>query len=337
MRSVYLVTGAAGHLGLTVTQALVARGDAVRALVLPTDASAAHLPQAVRVFYGDVRQPATLEPCFETATDERLTVIHCAGIVTIASHYDPTVYDVNVKGTMNIVDACVAHAVQKLVYVSSVHAVPTLPMGETIREIEHFDPAKVIGLYAQTKAEATAYVLEAARAKGLVASVVQPSGICGPNDYGNNHLTQLIRDWHDGRLTAGIHGGYDFVDVRDVSAGILACCDNGRQGECYFLTNQYISVPDIFKTLSELTNRKRIRTFLPLWFIRLTAPLAELYYKCLRQKPLYTSYSIYTLGSNALFSHEKATRELGYAPRPFRETLRDTLAWCTATGLFKKA
>ena len=337
MQTLYLVTGAAGHLGLTVTQALVARGDTVRALVLPTDAYVTHLPSNVQVFYGDVRDPATLDACFSTAADERLTVIHCAGIVTIASHYEPMVYEVNVKGTQNIVEACIQHAVHKLVYVSSVHAVPTLPMGETIRETDQFDPASVVGLYAQTKAEATALVLDAARNRGLNASVVHPSGICGPNDYGNNHLTQLVRDWYDGRLTAGIRGGYDFVDVRDVTAGILACCKQGLQGECYFLTNQYISVADIFKMLSELTGHKRIRTFLPLWFIKLTAPFAEFYYKCLRQKPLFTSYSIYTLGSNSRFSHDKATRAFGYAPRPFRDTLRDTLDWCKATGLFKKA
>lgn len=337
MRTIYLVTGAAGHLGLTVVQALLARGDTVRALVLPGDPAAQHLPGGAQRFTGDIRDPASLQPFFSAAPDEELTVIHCAGIVTIASHYDPLVHEVNVGGTKNIVDACVQRHVRKLVYVSSVHAVPPLPMGKVMCEIDRFDPACVVGLYAQTKAEATAYVLKAAREQGLDASVVQPSGIGGPGDYGNNHLTQLVRDWHDGRLTAGIRGGYDFVDVRDVASGILRCCERGKPGESYFLTNRYITVAEIFDTLSELTGRKRIRTFLPLWFVRLTAPLAELYYKLLRQKPLYTAYSVYTLESNAAFSHEKAAHELGFAPRPFRDTLRDTLAWCAETGLFHKA
>ena len=337
MQKEYLVTGAAGHLGLTVTQALLKHGESVRILVLPSDANAPQLPQGVRVYTGDVRDPATLEACFITDANTSLTVVHCAGIVTIASQYQQAVYDVNVTGTKNIVDLCVAHNVAKLVYVSSVHAIPTLPMGQVIQEIEDFDPSAVTGLYAQTKAEATAYVLAAAREKGLHATVVHPSGICGPNDYdGNNHLTQLIRDWHDGRLTAGIHGGYDFVDVRDVAQGILACCDLPESGGCYLLTNRYITVPQIFDMLSELTGRRRIRTFLPLWFIRAVAPLAELYYKCLRQKPLFTTYSVDTLESNAMFSHEKATQALHYVPRPFKQTLRDTLAWCETAGLFQK-
>lgn len=337
MRNLYLVTGAAGHLGLTATRALVARGDAVRALVLPNDPIADHLPPEAQVFIGDVRDRASLAAFFAPEPDARLIVIHCAGIVSIASRYEPAVHEVNVNGTKNIVDLCVEQQVQKLVYVSSVHAVPELPKGTTICEVCDFDPQSVVGLYAQTKAEATAYVLAAVRERGLDASIVHPSGICGPGDFGNNHLTQLIRDWHDGRLTAGIQGGYDFVDVRDVADGILRCCEHGEKGECYFLTNRYLTVSQIFDTLTELTGRRRIRTFLPLWFIRLTAPLAELYYRLLRQKPLYTSYSIHTLESNAVFSHEKAKQALGYEPRPFRETLADTLQWCEAAGLFKKA
>ena len=337
MQPEVLVTGAAGHLGLTVVEALLAHGDAVRALVLPDDPAAQHLPDGVRIFTGDVRDMASMEAAFTPEPGRPLTVIHCAGIVTIASGRVPLVYAVNVQGTQNVTELCLKHGIAKLIYVSSVHALPSLPHGEVIREIADFDPAKVVGLYAQTKAEATAYVLKAVRERGLNASIVHPSGICGPNDYGNNHLTQLVRDWHDGRLTAGIRGGYDFVDVRDVADGILRCCERGRPGKGYLLTNRYVSVPDIFNLLSELTGRRRIRTFLPLWFIRAVAPLAELYYKCLRQKPLFTSYSVYTLESNSLFSHEKATRELGYAPRPFRDTLRDTLAWCESIGLFRKA
>lgn len=337
MAQLYLVTGAAGHLGLTVVQALVRRGETVRALVLPNDPATRNVPKAAQVFEGDVRDPQTLLAAFAVAPGDRLTVIHCAGIVTIASRYVQSVYDVNVTGTKNIVDACVARRVRKLVYVSSVHAVPILPKGEVIREVSEFNPETVTGLYAQTKAEATAYVLKAVRERGLNASVVHPSGISGPGDYGNNHMTQLVRDWSDGRLTAGIRGGYDFVDVRDVADGILACCERGRSGECYFLTNRYVTVQEIFDILCAFRGRKRMRTFLPLWFIKLTAPLAELYYRLLRQKPLFTRYSVFTLESNAIFSHEKATRELHYQPRAFEDTLRDTLLWCESIGLVKPA
>ena len=80
------------------------------------------------------------------------------------------------------------------------------------------------------------------------------------------------------------------------------------------------------------TGRKKIKTVLPLWFAKGTAPLAETYYKILRQPPLYTRYSLYTLTGNGRFSHEKADRELGYTTRDMQETLRDTAAFLVAQG-----
>lgn len=84
--------------------------------------------------------------------------------------------------------------------------------------------------------------------------------------------------------------------------------------------------------LHNITGKKEVKTFLPLWFAKLTAPLAELYYRILRQPPLYTAYSIYTLNTNATFTHAKATKELGYQPRDLRQTLNDTVSWLKSQG-----
>ena len=89
---------------------------------------------------------------------------------------------------------------------------------------------------------------------------------------------------------------------------------------------------DVYKRQHLLTGKRAIKTILPRWFAKLTAPLAELYYKILRQPPLFTSYSLYTLACNANFSHEKATRSLGYQPRSLDETLLDTATWLKAQG-----
>lgn len=171
--------------------------------------------------------------------------------------------------------------------------------------------------------------------RGLDAMVVHPSGLIGPGVYGRGHLTQLVMDFLDGRLTAGVAGGYDFADVRDVAEGILEAAQKGRCGQCYILSGSYHSIPDLLERLHKISGRRRVKTVLPLWFARLTAPLEERYYKLLRQKPLYTKYSLYTLTSNANFSCEKAKRELGYAPRNFDETLKDTVAWLRETHKLK--
>ena len=325
MEELYLVTGAAGHLGNTIVRKLLAAHKEVRAFIIPGD----HMPltsDLLTVIEGNVCDKKSLKPFFANRGNKKTYVIHCAGIVSIASKYQQKVYDVNVNGTKNVLDLCLAEKVDKVVHVSSVHAIAELPAGQTIKETSTFDPDKVVGLYAKTKAEASAYALSLAD-KGLDISIVHPSGIIGPYDYGHGHLQQLIIDYMNHGLTAIVKGGYDFVDVRDVADGIIACCQKGRKGECYLLTNQYYSVFEIMKLLHEITGRKEIKTVLPMWFAKMSAPLAEIYYKIKKQPPLYTSYSLYTLTSNALFSHEKATKELNYQPRPLQETLQDTVDW----------
>lgn len=324
MKTIYCVTGAAGHLGTAITKQLVAKGKPTRIFVLPNELN---LPdESVEVFYGDVTQKQSLEAFLSYGADEELIVIHCAGIVSIASSYNQKVVDVNVGGTKNVVDLCVEKKVKKLVYVSSVHAIPEKGKGVIMSEIDHFDSNQVIGLYAKTKSEATAYALEATTL-GLDVSVVHPSGICGPYDYGKGHMTSLIIDYMKGNLTAGMNGGYDFVDVSDVAAGTIACATLGRTKECYILSNEYIKVSTILDLLFDITGKRKIKTMLPLWFVKLTAKLAETYYRIRKESPLFTVYSIYVLGSNSLFSHEKATKELGYATRNLKETLEDTISW----------
>lgn len=324
----YLVTGAAGHLGCVITRQLISNGKKVRALVLPNEK---HTPEKADLYFGDVRDKDSIRPCFENLNGNQLVVVHCAGIVSIASKFDQAVYDVNVTGTKNVVDLCKEYCVSKLVYVSSVHAISEKPIGMTITETNTFDPDHVVGLYAKTKAEATMYVLEVVK-QGLNACVVHPSGIIGPYDNGRGHMSTLIIDFYKGRLISGLKGGYDFVDVRDVAAGIISACDKGKRGECYILSNKFFKVIEILNLLHEITGKKEIRNYLPLWFVKITAPLAEFYYKLLKQPPLFTAYSIYTLNSNALFSHQKATKELGYTTRDMKETLKDTVNWLKESG-----
>jgi len=328
----YLITGAAGHLGNTLAKRLVEDGQRVRGLIQPQESDSPALPREMEVVTGNILDPASMEPLFQHEPDEPITVIHNAGLVSIATKYQQNVYDVNVTGTKNILRLCRQNGAVKLVYVSSVHAIPELPMGQIITETKQFDPDKVNGCYAKTKAAATACVLTAG-AKDMDVCIIHPSGLCGPNDYGRGHITQLLIDYCRHSLTSGVAtGGYDFVDVRDVAAGIAACCDRGRAGETYILSGHYISVRELLELFHEVTGLRPVHSFLPMWFAKSTAGLSERYYKMLKQPPLYTPYSMYTLTSNAAFSHEKADTELVYSSRPLRETVRDTYDWLQKTG-----
>lgn len=331
MEKIYLVTGANGHLGSTIINLLLKEKKKVRAFVLENDVL--HLDKKVEIIRGNITDKKSIYPLFKDLENKEVIVIHCAGIVTIASKFDQKVYDVNVVGTKNIADVALEYKVKKFIHVSSVHAIVE-EKDKIIKEVDKFYPDKVEGLYAKTKAEASNYILDMSK-KGLNAIVVHPSGIIGPGNYGKGHLSQLIIDYLNNRLTAIVKGGYDFVDVRDVADGILKAIEKGRVGECYILSNRYFEIKEIINLLHEVTNHKPIKTILPNWFAKLTAPIAELYYKILKQPPLYTSYSIYTLSTNSHFSHERATKELDYNPRDMRKTLKDTVEWLKKIGRIK--
>lgn len=332
MNKTFIITGANGFLGNNIIRQLTQNPEfEVRALVLPQDSLKSLDSLKCRIYYGDVTKKETLNEIFENTENAELYVIHCAAIVYIKTKFLPMVYDVNVNGTKNVIDK-VLEKNAKLVYVSSVHAITEKPGSELITEITHFEPDLVQGQYAKTKAEIANYILNMTREKNLNACIVHPSGMIGPNDFGSSHLTQLIIDVSNGKLKAGVNGGYDFVDVRDAAAGIISACFNGKSGECYILSNRYIKIKELLDSISETGHTKKIKSIIPMWIAKATAPLSELYYSILKQPPLYTKYSLYTLNSNANFSNEKAKKELGFKTRDLKETVSDTVEWLAANG-----
>lgn len=332
LKRIYIVTGANGFLGNNVVRRLLQEEqNEVRALVLPDDELNSLNGLNCKIYYGDVTNKETLKEIFTINEKAEVYVIHCAAIVSIKSKHDSKMYEVNFGGTKNIIDN-VLKINAKLVYVSSVHAIEEKENNEVITETTDFNPDKVEGMYAKTKAETAKYFFEMIKNKNLNACIVHPSGIIGPNDFGHTHLTQLIIDFANGKLTACVKGGYDFVDVRDVADGIVKACYKGKKGEAYILSNKYVEIKQLLDIISEVNNTKKIKTILPIWFAKLTAPLSELYYAILKQPPLYTRYSLYTLTSNSNFSNEKAKKELGYTNRELKETIFDTIKWLKENG-----
>lgn len=323
MEKTYLVTGACGHLGGTLVRLLERTGAQVRGLRLPSEQARdrAH----VTYYPGDVRDRDSLRPLFRGLAGREVVVFHTAAIVDISGEVTPQMHDVNVNGTKNILALCREYGVKRLVYVSSVHAIPEKDGYAVLREVDRFSPRQVTGGYAKTKAEATQAVLDAA-AQGLDAVVVHPSGILGPFDGTGNHLVQLVKEYAGGKLPACVKGGYDFVDVRDVAAGCLAAAEKGRSGQCYILSNRHYEVQEVLAMAKTLCHGRRLPV-LPMWMAQAAEPLLGWVARVKKQRPLYTKYSLYTLRSNDRFDHGKATAELGYRPRDLRQTVRDTLRW----------
>ena len=324
MKKLWLVTGATGHVGTILVSVLQQRGEHVRALVRPNSNIVAH--SNVEIYEGDIRNRESLIPFFDRGDYDYVSLVHCAALITIASKHNPEVWNINVHGTNNVMSLARDTGVDRIVYVSSVHAIPERPANEIITEVSTFSPNLVHGQYAKSKAAAAQIVLDYAKA-GLNVSIVHPSGIIGPGDTrSRNHMIRTIQAISDGKISVGLQGGYDFVDSRDVADGIIGCEEKGRPGECYILNGHYIGVLELVNSIRKIRGKKTTRIEAPHALAKLIAPVAEYFSRTFsKDAPLLTPYSVYTLHTNGRFSHEKATREFDYHPRPMEESIRDSL------------
>jgi len=322
-----VVTGATGHIGNVLARELLLRGEGVRVVIPPFEDASCLDGLKVEIVEGDVLQIDSLIQAFEGSD----VVYHLAGIISILPGKSELLYQVNVEGTQNVVEACLKTKVRRLVYTSSIHAVKEPPHGTVIDETFPFDPDSVLGDYAKSKAHATLEVLKGVT-QGLDTVIVCPTGVIGPYDYRISEMGQLILDFTNGKLKAYVDGAYDFADVRDVATGLILACEKGRSGESYILSGEQITVHDLLLILEGMTGVKAPSIKIPAWLARTVGKVAPLYYRLTNTKPLFTAYSVDVLASNSLISSEKAHRELGYSTRSVRESIEDAIRWFRKNG-----
>ncbi|MEI7848163.1 MAG: SDR family oxidoreductase [Chloroflexota bacterium] len=317
-----LVTGATGHIGNVLIRKLVEQGEKVRALILPGE-DTSHLRELdIEQVSGDVLDSSTLKKSFEGVEQ----VFHLAGIISILPGANPLIQRVNVEGTLNVLKAATEARVKRLIYTSSIHALARIPHGTTVDESVPYDPENTYGIYDQTKAQATMHVQQAALA-GLNAVIVCPTGVIGPHDYRSSMMGDVIRSAALRKLTPYVDGAYDFVDVRDVADGLIAAAEKGQSGSSYILSGQRISVRYLLETVREITGQSFASFKIPLPLAEFAAHFTPLYYRLSQTNPRFTPYSLEVLQSNSYISHAKASRELGYHPRPLFESIRDSIHW----------
>ena len=331
---IFLVTGAAGFLGSNICRQLTEKGERVRALVLENEPGQKYLPPEVEIVKGDLLDTASLDRFFNVPEDHDVYVIHCASIVWVKMEANPKVYDVNVNGTANILEQCLKHRVRKLVYISSTGAIPELPAGQRIGEVDRFLPTDgLIGYYSVTKAEATQLVLDAGKEHPeLDASVIHPSGICGPYDHAFGPVTDMIVRCMQGKMRMGIEGTFNSVDVRDLADGVISACEKGRRGECYIMSNEIVTMKDMFRLIYKAAGISGRAFVLPKTLAHAAVRLLALVGKVTGKEPLLSDFNIYMLNRNNDFDCSKAKRELGFHSRPFSESIGDTVEWLQKEG-----
>jgi len=270
--TLYLVTGAAGFLGSHVCHQLLERGEKVRAFVLDGDPAIKYIPKEAEIVKGDLCDIDSLENFFKAPEGTETIVLHVASMVSVNPDFNQKLVDVNVGGTKNIIQKCLEHKECKnLVYVSSTGAIPELPKGQKIKEVNEFDAEKVVGWYSKTKAMATQAVLDAVKKEGLNACVVHPSGILGPQDYAVGETTGTIIKIINGEMPIGMGGSFNLCDVRDLAAGCIAAADKGRKGECYILGNEEVTLKKMCELLDKDLHCGTCKFYLPLGLAKLLA------------------------------------------------------------------
>jgi dihydroflavonol-4-reductase len=332
-----VATGATGHVGNALLRALAERraGGAeagfagpLRAVVRRQSDTSSLAGLDVELVEADMGDVASLVAAFRGAD----AVFHVAGLISIGGEKLKRLRATNVQGTRNVIEACRLAGVRRLVYTSSVHAFVEPPHGTPTDESTPIDPELAHGSYGKTKAAATQSVFAAAR-EGLDAVVVFPSGIIGRYDFRPSHTGQFILGVLRHRLGAYVDGGYNFVDVRDVAAGLIGALERGRSGEGYLLAGHEVSVRELLHTIEQLSGVPAPRLRLPFGFVRAVSFLTPVYYRITRQKRIFTTYSLDVITSNCHMDSSKAARELGFSARPLRETLDDTVRWFREQGM----
>jgi dihydroflavonol-4-reductase len=320
---VIVVTGATGHIGNVLVRELISRRQPIRTLVLPNDDLRPLYGLNTDIVYGDVTNLQSLISAFNGVD----LVFHLAGIVTIMPSMKKVLERVNIGGVRNVVVACRTSGVRRLVYTSSVHAIAEPTHGTVIDETQPFDPDRVLGDYARSKARATLLLLDKVRKGGLDAVICCPTGVIGPWDYGISNIGQLILDFASGYLKSYVKGAYDFVDVRDVVRGLILAAEKGQTGRHYIFSGAQVQVPELMEELERNIGYPAPTYEIPVAIARAAGMLASVYYRLIRRKPVFTAYSIDVLRSNSQVSSARAHEELDFTTRPWQESIRDHIEW----------
>jgi dihydroflavonol-4-reductase len=322
------VTGGSGHIGGNLVRALLDRGEAVRVLVRKDSRAIKGL--AVEQVAGDVLDRDSLGTLVIGAE----VVYHLAAKIVLVPDPNGSAQRVNVDGTRNVVDACLKTGVRRLVHFSSIHAFAEEPRGQVVDETRPLASGPHLYPYDRSKAEGERVVQEAVR-QGLDAVIVNPTAVIGPFDFKPSAVGGVFLDLYHRRMPALIQGGFNWVDVRDVCAGAIAAEQLGRTGEKYLLAGHHLPFPGLATLVEEATGIPRPRVTVPLWAAYLGLPFAALASFVSGKDPKFTRASLHALCNHQLISHEKATRELDYHPRPTADAVRDTFDWFRRAGCLR--
>ena len=324
-----LVTGASGFVGSAVLRELVRAGHEVKALLRPTSDRRNLEGQEVDIAIGDLSNHNSLVKA----------LIGCDALFHVAADYrlwatnPEEIYESNVRGTRNIMEAAGAAGVKRIVYTSSVATLGLNADGSPSDEETPVSLEDMIGDYKRSKFLAEEEVNRLVSEHALPAVIVNPAAPIGPRDIKPTPTGRMIVQAAAGKIPAFVDTGLNFAHVDDVAKGHLLAFEKGRVGGRYILGAENLTLRQVLDEIARITQRRPPSINLPHNLILPIAYIAEAFAR-LRggPEPMITVDGLKLSKKRMFFSIEKARRELDYAPRPAVEAISDAVDWFRRHG-----
>jgi len=325
-----LVTGAAGFLGSHVARQLVARGEDVRVLMRASSTNKAIADLPLEYVTGDLRDAASLERAMKGIQ----YVFHVAADYRLWAKNPQDIYDSNVGGTKNLLDAARRAGVELLIYTSTVATVavdrPELPNEFTDAKLE-----EMVGHYKRSKWMAEQEALSAARS-GMPVVVAMPTTPVGPGDWKPTPTGKIILDFLNGKMPGYVETGLNFVGVEECAAGHLLVGEKGKPGERYLLGGENLTLKGLLDLLAKITGLPTPKMKIP-HGVALGVAYAETAFSRLFGREPQIPVEGVKIAQHMMFvDASRAGRELGFQAGPVAESLQKAVRWYEENGYIAK-
>jgi len=325
-----LVTGATGFIGWHVARGLIERAGRVRALV--RDPARLRELAEVEPVSGDLRDSASLQRAVEGCS----VVYHVAADYRLWTREPREMFRSNVDGTRSLLEAARDAGVERFVYTSTVGCigVPAAAGGDENALGDEDAPVgleQMAGPYKRSKFLAERVALEFA-GRGFPVVIVNPTAPVGDRDFKPTPTGRIVVDFVRGKMPAYLDTGLNVVDVRDVAQGHLAACERGRVGERYILGAENLTLQQIFGALGEIAGRPAPKIRIPYAVAYAAGAISTAWAGITGREPRAPLDGVRMARKKMWVRHDKAARELGYAPGPARKALERAVEWFRGNG-----
>jgi dihydroflavonol-4-reductase len=322
-----LVTGATGFLGSHVARALAGRGDDVRVLVRPSSDLRALEGLNAERFQGDLRDRSSLDRAMEGVRH----VFHVAADYRLWARDPREIYESNVNGTRNLLDAARSAGVDKFVYTSTVATIAVPREGNLPNEETQSSVNEMIGHYKRSKFEAEQCALSAAE-DGLPVVIVNPTTPVGPGDWKPTPTGKIMVDFLNGRMPGYVDTGLNFVPVEDCARGHLLAAELGRVGERYILGGRNLTLKQMLDMLAAASGRSAPRWKFPYALAYAAGCVDSGVSRLLGREPQIPLEGVRMARHKMFVDASKAERELGFASGPIEAAIERAAVWYETNG-----